>query len=142
MVRVLIVSRGASPLHNFILEDWSESNYSVVHVADEVVPVWITINETCSINVKLKNSLKCSIYFLKIIWISLNLHNIKTFFLKQLILRFILPIQGRFSNNALLALVLIYRYIFFNCRNQFTRQLEIALLLLLYKLDEVLSICE
>lgn len=49
----------------------------MVHVTDEVVPVWIVVDEAGSIDVKLEHGLETSVYMLKVLGVAFDPYDIE-----------------------------------------------------------------
>jgi hypothetical protein len=82
----------------------------MVHVANEIVPIWIVINKTCAVNVELEESLKPFINSFKIISIAFDLHNIKHLWACCHNLRFIISLLHLFNQNAMLCGITLLKW--------------------------------
>lgn len=58
---------GPCPSRAFLFEHGCETYYSIVHVAYEIVPVVVVVNETRPINIKLIYRLESPVHLLEIL---------------------------------------------------------------------------
>ena len=63
----------------FVFKNWSESHDFVIHIANEVAPVRVIIDEGDAINVELKESLEPAIYVFEVVGTPNNLDHFKSF---------------------------------------------------------------
>ena len=71
----------------------------MVHVAHEVLPVWVMVDEGSAVNIELEQRLKPSIDILVILCVTLNLDDFKLFFVSLLIFDFLLLGGGLVKNG-------------------------------------------
>ena len=74
-----LLSVGPRPSGALLFKHGCETYNAIVHIANEIVPVVIVINETSSINVKLIYRLESPVHLLKILRICFDLYNFKCF---------------------------------------------------------------
>lgn len=107
----------------------------MVHIHDEVVPVWVVVNEAGSIDKELEDGLESAIDSLEVLRDSFDLDHFKCLLVDVLLAPLPLLVELEYSSLALLS-----RDIAFEALNLGAWKLELLLSLLLQVLDELVAI--